>query len=89
MCLAGEKECYRSAEGSHAEVVEVCEKRDAAVLRGVVKGHLHCAEVIILPAADAAQHVVCQPPLLAVPWTVKWSPKQTWHGAALLAFCAT
>ena len=67
--MAEERGGYCSAEGGHAEVVEVCEEGDAAVLGSVMKGDLHSAEVIVLPAADAPQHVVCQPPLPAVPCT--------------------
>ncbi len=67
--MAEERGGYRSAEGGHAEVVEVCEEGDAAVLRGVVEGHLHGAKVVVLPAADAPQHVVRQPPLRTVPCT--------------------
>ena len=50
-------------------MVEICEKGDAAVLRSIVEGHLHGAEVVILPAADAPEHVVCKPPLLTVTCT--------------------
>ena len=48
-------------------MVKVCEQGNAPVARGVVEGDLHRTELIVLAAADASQHVVCQPPLLAVP----------------------
>ena len=45
---------YRLAQGSHAELVEVCEERYTAMLSGVVERDLHSTEAVILPAADAS-----------------------------------
>lgn len=80
---------HRLAECSHAELIEVCEERDTPMLSSVMEGDLHSTEAVIVPAADASQHVVRQPPLPAITCTTNMY-MAAMHGSPLrscYSFC--
>ena len=57
---------YLCTKAGHGKVVEVVQQWDALAVAGrVMKADLHHTEAIVLPAADTAHDIVCQPPALA------------------------
>ncbi len=66
--LEGGQGTHRGTEAGHGEMIKVIQQRDTLPMaRGVMKADLHHTEPIILPAADAATHIICQPSTLAFP----------------------